>query len=405
MHRVVRVVGLVAAFLIAATLAAAQDRSAPEDPADSARFQWGILRFTPSIAVTNVGIDSNVFNDANTALHDTTAAIGPAVSLWTNLGPVRVSEKSTGQYLYFKEFDNQRSWNTTNELTLELPLARFKPFAAGSYVNTRQRPGFEIDSRSRASINTATLGTSLRLSGKTALVLGGTRSTTAFDEDETFLGAGLAAALNRRTDTELLQFRYALTPLTTLVVNAEAIQERFDEERVRNSDSIRVLPGFEFKPFALVSGRASVGFRRFNVLSDTIEDYTGVVASVDAKYRLTTSTQIAARVERDVTYSFEEAFPYYTLTDTGLTLTQRITRSWDVVASGGLVSLAYRELKTAPASAARTDKARTLGLGVGYRVGQTLRVGADVYYFSRRSEKSERDYDGLRAGASVSYGL
>src|SRR4029077_1127426 len=133
--------------------------------------------------------------------------IGPAINLWTHFSRLRISEKSVGQYLYFKEFANQRSWNTANELKLELPMARLKPFAIGAYSNTKQRPGFEIDARVRASTDVATLGTDLTLTGKTMLVMSASRSTTAFDQKETFLGHDLAEALNRHSDTEMLDFR------------------------------------------------------------------------------------------------------------------------------------------------------------------------------------------------------
>jgi hypothetical protein len=398
------VIALVSALLSTSAVSFAQDQPVVEDPSESARFQWGPLHFTPGIALSNVGIDNNVFNDPDNRLQDTTAAIGPAINLWTKVGPLRLAEKSSGQYLYFKQFETQRSWNTSNNLRIELPRARWKPFAEASYVNTRTRPGVEIDSRARASTNFAGLGTDLRVSGKTTLVLSGARTTTAFDRNETFLGTALANALNRYSDSEALQFRYALTPLTTFVLVTEAIQDRFETDRVKNADSYRVMPGFEFKPFALISGKAAVGYRHFNVLSDQIEDYQGVVASVDAKYMVTTSTQLAAKVDRDITFSFEETTPYYTLTNTQLTIDQRIATVWDVVASGALQSLAYRGSRIA-LIADHTDTGRVVGLGLGYLVGETFRVGFDVNYYSRRSQLARRGYDGLRAGASVSYGL
>ena len=50
------------------------------DPAEAARFRIGALRFTPSIAVSNLGVDSNVFNEADEPEARTrTAAVGPAV--------------------------------------------------------------------------------------------------------------------------------------------------------------------------------------------------------------------------------------------------------------------------------------------------------------------------------------
>jgi hypothetical protein len=164
---------LVPLFALWAGVASAQDRSAPADPGDTARFQWGPLRFTPSIAVSSLGMDNNVFNSAVDPKRDTTAAVGPAVNLWLKMGPARLSGKSSGQYLYFKTYDNQRAWNTGEELRIDLPLTHFRPFAAGSYANTRDRPGYEIDSRSRSAINTATVGTELRLTGKTSFIVSG----------------------------------------------------------------------------------------------------------------------------------------------------------------------------------------------------------------------------------------
>ena len=402
---------LVSAIMSMCALASAQDRAAgsdqteSEDPGESARFQWGPLHFTPAIALSNVGVDNNVFNDRVNRVQDTTAAIGPAIMLWTKAGPARLSLKSSGQYLYFKEFENQRSWNTGNDLRLEVPLSRFKPFALVSYVNTRQRPGVEIDARARASTTVGGLGTNLRVSGKTTFVFSGTRTTTAFDQKETFLGAELANALNRYSDDEVLQFRYKLTPLTTFLVNAEAIQDRFALDRQRNADSIRVAPGFEFKPFALIAGHASVGFRHFNILNDRFEDYQGLTASVDVRYLLTTSTRLSALVNRDISFSYEDVTPYYTLTETGLMIDQKIRTKWDVRLSGLRDTLGYRGVRTAAISADRTDTASILGLSFGHFLGETLRVGFDVNYYSRRSQLASRSFDGLRAGASVTYGL
>jgi hypothetical protein len=203
----------------------------------------------------------------------------------------------------------------------------------------------------------------------------------------------------------MLQVRYTLTPLTTLVISTQATQDRFETDRIRNADSIRVSPAFEFKPYALIAGRASVGFRHFNVLNDRLKDYQGAVASVAVKYLLTTSTQLGAVVDRDLAFSYDELTPYYTLTQTGLTIDQRIRGGWDIRASGSVQSLGYRGLVDSTTNYDRTDTARILGLGVGYLIGETLRIGIDVNYLARRSDIAGRNYDGLRAGASVSYGL
>ena len=52
------------------------------------------------------------------------------------------------------------------------------------------------------------------------------------------------------------------------------------------------------------------------------------------------------------------------------------------------------------------DRIRQYGAGVGYRVGQTLRLGFDAVRYRRQSSDFVlREYDGLRFGASISYGL
>jgi hypothetical protein len=396
-----RLMALLWLLFLAAMPALAQEE---EDPSQQGRFQWGAIRFTPGIAVTDIGFDSNIFNNGE-GLGDTTAGIGPAVNLWTNLGPVRISEKSSGQYLYFREYENQRSWNTSNEARIEWPMTRLKPFAVVGYANTKQRPSFDIDTRVRAVTDLATLGTYVVLSGRTTLVLSGTRTTTAFGENETFLGSDLAAALNRYSDTEQLELRYRLTPLTTLVVASDAVQDRFATDRLRNTDSIAVRPGFEFKPFALISGKVSVGFRHFNVLNDRVQDYQGPVANVDASYTLTTSTQIHGTMTRDVAFSYDENFPYYALTNAGVTITQRIASAWDVVARGGWQTVGYRTLTTGVDGVPLDERGKMYGLGVGYRLGESFRIGFDANYYRRRSQTSTRNYDGLRAGMSLTYGI
>src|SRR5206468_10908112 len=110
--------------------------------------------------------------------------------------------------------------------------------------------------------------------------------------------------------------------------------DRFTFDRFRNADSIKVRSGFEMKPSALISGRATVGYRRFAALDSLVPDYHGVVADVDAKYTAR-ATQLDVKVNRDIAFSYQATQPYYTLTDVGLVLTERITYSWDVIGRAG----------------------------------------------------------------------
>ena len=401
-HRV-RVIALAFVCLAGtASGALAQDEA---DPSDAARFKFGALRFTPSIAVSNLGVDNNVFNEADDPKQDTTAAIGPAVNLWMKMGKSRLSGKLSGQYLYFKEYENQRAWNTVNDGKWEVPLSRITPFITGAWSDVKDRPGYEIDSRVRLKEQKAGAGSSIRLSGKTELRAGFQRGFFRYDDKDLVVGDAIARGLDRRTDTEIMDLRVRLTPLTTFAVQSTATQERFDNQDFRDANTIAVLPGFDFKPEALISGSAFVGVKRFTSLRDEIPDFTGVVANVGTKY-IRRSTQFDVRVSRDLAFSYQVLQPYYALIDTGLTVTQRITYKWDVIGRSSWQSLAYRNVTSTTPRSERTDHSWQLGGGLAYRMAEALRVGLDANYYRRDAPEAEyRNFEGLRVGASFSYGL
>ena len=54
---------------------------------------------------------------------------------------------------------------------------------------------------------------------------------------------------------------------------------------------------------------------------------------------------------------------------------------------------------------ARTDRAWRQGGGVGYRLGEVIRLGVDVDRYERTSDIVLRTYDAWRIGGSVTYGI
>jgi len=116
------------------------------------------------------------------------------------------------------------------------------------------------------------------------------------------------------------------------------------------------------------------------------------------------ATQFHVRVNRDLEFSYQDVSPYYAATVEGVDLTQRLNKTWDVVGKAEWQTLAYRQLAFVT-DGIRTDVGRGYALGAGYRLGDTIRLGLDVGYSMRRSVETARQYDGLRVGASVSYGL
>lgn len=392
----------------AATGALAQGLSQPPalpDPEQAGRFRLGFIRYTPSINISNVGVDTNVFNELEDPKDDFTAWFGPKAEFWSRLGPrARVYGSTSLEYQYFHEYDSQRSFGTANVARLEVDLGRLTPFFEGNYTNTRVRPGYEIDERARREDYGGRAGLAVRVLSKTKLVGWASSNAYRFDASTAFEAENLSYALDRDTKAFGGGLQVELTPLTTLLVDAETGEDRFLTSPERDADSVRAMGGFRFKPFALIDGSVLVGVRSFETLSPLVPNFDGVVAAVDLGYTLR-STRFSGQYNRDITYSYENIEPYYLQTDWELTVVQKITTNVDVVGRGGRYRLDYERVGL-DSDVRRSDSGVRYGGGVGYTLGEYVRVGFDVNYIDRRSEADiTRNYEGVRAGVTMTYGI
>lgn len=412
------------AMLIGAALwpsaASAQDQP---DPASEARLHLGPLALTPTM-VTNIGYDSNVFNSAEDAKGDLVASFRPQADGWLRLGRVRLSGTGQLDFVYFNHYESERAVNRSLRGTVELPLNRVRFFGTGSTVHSEARLNAEVDERAPHTDNSGAAGVEVRLGGDTFLAAEVRRSRFAYGEDAAFTRSELREVLNRHTDGYAVTLRHRLTPLTTIALAAEELQDHFDFTPLRNSRSLRITPGVEFSPFALLDGKAYVGVRRFTPDDPSVPPYTGLVASIDLAYTLLGTTRFQARVNRDVAYSVEVVHPYYLLTDVSLSVIRRVSETWDVGGTVGIQRLAYRSL-VLPATPApgpviapqastpqvaqllggRTDRLFIWGAGLGYRVGPDTRVGVSADYYRRHSVLENRTYRSVRITSVISYGF
>ncbi len=162
-------------------------------------------------------------------------------------------------------------------------------------------------------------------------------------------------------------------------------------------------------PFALISGKVAVGYRRFNALNPAVPDYSGLIATIDTTYTMREMTRFAVQFNRDVQYSFEVTSPYYLSTGGSVTVTQALGPDWMLVGRLSRTGLAYRALSGLAGSAAdnasRRDVVLSYGAGVGRRVGRDMRVGVDIDRTRRDSIDLARAYSGIKLGGSFTYGF
>jgi hypothetical protein len=374
-----------------------------DDPVAEARIRIAAFAFDPRVVLTNLGTDTNVFNTIENPQSDFTFALKPGTDVFLRTGRGLVTLSGNVEFVYFSEFESERSINSDVMGRYDFRFNRLRPYASASWLDTRERPGYEIDVRARHYEADYHAGTDLRVASKSILRVDYRHLNYRFAGDEAFDGRALHEELNRTLRALEFSWRQRLTALTTWVTRASRDTERFEFEDLRNADSFRVSSGFELGRFALIRGSAFVGFRTLQPADGGIfPEFTGVTADVDVSYTAPSQTRLGAAVDRDLQYSYQNATPYYVQTGWTGTLTQRITGRWDLQLSGGRDRLAYQAI--VPSLDARTDSIRRFSAGVGYMFGEQARISFDVKSHDRNSELPGREYTGIRAGVSVNYG-
>ena len=388
---------------LAAPVAAQQDTP---DPRSSADAHVGIFYLTPKLAVKEFGLDSNVFNNADEK-KDFTVTLAPHADVWLPFSNrALITTSVAGDVVYYAHYASERSVNPEAKVRGELLLNRVNPFVEASYLNTRQRPNYEIDVRSRRREDAQRAGVRVRVTPKLSVELAAARQTVDFNADAVYQDVNLREVMNRETRTTSLTVRHNVTSLTTLALRAETGTDRFEFAPLRNSDTVRVMPGIELKARALISGSAYVGVRKFTPTSDQLAPFSGMVAATALNYTLQGSTRFTVTADRDVTYSYEQVQPYYVATGYGLNVRRQIVGRTDVTVGASRIRYSYRDLLLPGAVATdlqRVDNTRVYNASFGYRLGQT-RVGIGARYQERGTTSARfRDYQGLRFISTVDY--
>jgi hypothetical protein len=389
--------------LLAGSAAAQQVPTATDDPVAAAPIRFGAVAFDPRLALTNFGVDTNVFNTVDDPQSDFTFALRPGTDMFLRTGRGLLTVGGNVEFVYFHEFETERSINSNVRGQYEFRFNRFRPYVSAGWLDTKERPGYEIDARARHYEADYHAGADLRVASKSTVRVDFQHLDYSFAGDEVFNGQALNEELNRTFKGVELSWRQRLTALTMWITRISRETERFEFDDIRNADSLRVSSGFELGRLALIRGAAFAGFRSLKPADGgIIPEYSGVTANVDVSYTAPTQTRLGGAVTRDIQYSYDTSTPYYVQTGWTGTLTQSITGRWDFQLKGGRDRLAYQAIVSSVD--ARTDFIGRFGGGIGYTLGEQTRVSFDVQRYHRSSRQQGRDYDAIRAGLSVNYG-
>jgi hypothetical protein len=361
------------------------------------------VEFRPRLLLKDIGVDSNVFNEPTNPKTDFTLTAAPDIEIATNPGRLKLASTTGAEFVYFRKYTSQRARNGSIGGRADLDLSWLKPFASFSATRTTARPNSEIDARVEHRPWTYSAGTTVKVASRTSIGILGRRTRETYDEDAEFRGENLAQSLDTTIRTYETSFNVELTPFTTFSIVGAKEEQRFDDAPERDADSIRIAPTLTFSPLGLVTGSASVGYRRFNGLDASLPDYSGVVASGNVGILFYDRYKLDTTFTHDIRYSYERALPYYIISGLRATLSLRTYGPLDVRALGGRESMDYRTIG-ALASPGK-DVLALYGGGIGYRLGTRARVAMDVERSHRSSERADsREYRNNRVLALFSWG-
>lgn len=387
-------------FACSESAARAQDRA---DPAETATFRRGPIALSPSVTISS-GTDSNVLNTSVNPRSDVTFSLQPGVTMWMRFRALHVSLQNQTTLNRYVELSEQSGVNTMNGGRLELWLNRVTPYAGLRYLNTKERATLEVDDRARYRDVAVTAGVGINVSAKTIVDVSADRYSVAYDAGAAPSSDALREAFDRSGERYRVSVGYALTPLTTVSFVTETERASFDFSPERDSTTVKFGPAVDFKPFALLSGRAQVGMLVFRPDDPNVPRFSGSSAQVDLSYVLHGATRFTVSVQRGLNYSAGGSATYYLQTGFGLAVNHQFTEHWDAQARLGRARLDYQEPpSTGPVTRAPLgdDVISGYGGGMGYRFSKGTRLGLNVEYSERESTREGASYDGLRMFGSV----
>ncbi len=402
---------------LAATVVLAQDSdpgAAPDSTdqhsgAPVKQFTIGPVVVTPTFRIGSLAVDTNVLYRRERRV-DFLASAGPGLDIalpfkdhW------KLDVRGSSQYFYFVRTKELRRWTGGGSTTLFWATTGTRASVSTGLNRDFSRPSFEVDARV-ASRQRRFSGAFERDLGRLTLVARAAFARNTVDLGQEFRGVDLAAALTTDRYTLSPEFRYHLTPLSSILIEGTYEESRFPNAVGRNFHTGSAGAGL--KTDGLFKGQVTAGFRR-----NRLNGRTGV-ASSQPYLRGNLSQRVGTRVRLTETYSHESAISAFAVDGSlptferrglslglGIDVTRRIDfrlrGTQEKVKSDGLVKVLLDDGTVG--AALRDDTAYIAEGDLGMRLGRA-RVAVFTSYTTRKSLYfSDFGIDGLQAGARVEY--
>ena len=377
-----------------------------QDAAAAGRFLLGPVGWTPTIAIREAGVDSNVLNSSKSQglEEDKVVSFTPRVDIVAPLGLVELSSRAGVDVVYFQRLESQRTVNRQVEGRAVFPMSRFRPAVSMQWDRRKDRTGNELDVRAPQTLRGYGAEVMTRLGHRYSLLVGVSRKQVEYDGDATFRDVNIATQLNRTTLELGAALKTSLTPLTSFVLEGRQERDTFTLTPQRQMENVRVTTGFEFTPDAVIHGSAAVGYHRMTSRGDTGFPTSGLVTSVNLGYTLLGRTRFLGRVSRETTYSVLADEEYYLSTVTGFDVLHNLVGPLDIAFRVARERMDYSI--TPGGAGGRLDRARSVAGGISFRVSETGRIGLELDVARRESTAgATAEFERRRMFTTMTYGF
>lgn len=392
-----RIVAFVLALLVSAATARAQSFRPPDPlakPWVGAKMNLGPIYFAPTFELRDIGIDNNVFNDEANPKNDLTGTLGMRSLIGIHFGETFVLSIAQGSsYIYFRRYRSERSIDSTLNATLELRTRVIRPWIRFDTVKTSLRSGVEVDARAERKLPNFDFGVDFSNLYRMGVSAAARRSKLRYKDTEVFDSINLSEALDSQSDSVQGLLRYELTDLSDLLVGVDYVRDRFSKSPLRDNDSYYAYAGIRTKTGAMFTGSATVGYRQQKHNDPSIPSFKGVTANVDVSMIPNELFRVDLTGMRDLGYTYQLEYPYFIQNGGGISVTNRWSESFDIMATARATWLNY-DKTMAGLSAPHTDRTLVFSIGPGYYIGGSggMRLGVQYERAQRSSPISSRNY-------------
>lgn len=366
----------------------------------------GPFRIKAVLFLNDVGYDSNVYRTRIDPIRDFRVTAGPGLTIFLPFKKrILFSVYGSPQYVFFKDTERERSWNTYFNGGVHFFINRFLFSFVKGYSDAKQRWNTEIDIRPRRKENSLKGSVLWQASKKTSFSLAYKKIKYDYESID-YEAYNFRERLNREEDYLSISGFYQRSFRMKYFVNVEYGVFNFENPQTfYNSNSFGVYGGIEYSPLGRIRGKIHLGYKYFNSQNPERQDYRGIVGDTSVSIRVAIPLTIRALYKRDVRFSLYHESIYFLENRYGggvsVYLLKRVRVDYDY--SKGRNKYPEKQLVADSSWEERQDDYEIHSVGVYFRIKGNIGIGLIASNWKRESNVwvGERDRNFL--GLNLTY--